>query len=130
MLSDKLNPKNAVVYVRVFNRESINTYSLNEQEAAITKYATENGYNILKVFREKNTPAKTFNRPVFTEMMNYINLNKWQVKFLFVSDLPRLSTDPEGLNRLRRYLKTNGIKLISIVQSLFKYCEKHTKQTH
>ena len=132
MLNSKLflSSRGAVVYVRVYNKESTNKYSLDEQESVITKYSKDNGFNILKVFREENASAKNFDRKAFSEMMHYINLNKFLVKFVVVIDLSRISTNPNGLKRLKRYLKENRIKLISIVQSLIRYSEKQAKQAH
>lgn len=121
--------RTAVVYVRDYKRESANIYGLAEQEKAIVHYADENGFRILRVFREENISAKSFNRPQFSEMTEYIKSNKWRVKFLIVSDLNRLSTDPAGLRRFEHFLKENGIKLISIVRSMLRHTKKQVKQT-
>jgi len=128
MKNSKIYLRTAIVYVRSFKKESINIHNLEEQEKAITDFASDNGYRIIKVFREENISAKTFERPAFKEMMEYIKSNKWKVKFLIVIDVQRLSTNPAGMARLRRFLKLNGIKLISIVHSMLKYTGKQARK--
>lgn len=120
--------RTAIVYVRFFKKESLNIYSLEDQEQAIRDYASEYGYRILEVFREDNQPSKSFDRPAFRAMVNYVKENPWKVKFLIVTDRTRLSTQTTGMHELRQFLRKNGIKLISIVESMLKYASKPTKQ--
>src|SRR3989338_5643317 len=120
--------RTAIVYIRVYNKESKNMYNLNEQEKACVNYALENGYSVLKVFREENISARSFDRPQFREMIEYIKSNKWKMKFLIVSDLERLSTNQVGLWKMKQFLRSNGIRLISIVHSMLKYTWKQPKQ--
>lgn len=122
--------RTVIIYIRVYFKEKLNKYSLDSQEKACLDYALENGYRVLKVFKEENISAKSFNRPQFQAMIDYIKSNKWKIKFLIVSDVQRLSTDSAGLQRLRHFLRLNGIKLISISQSMLKYTDKQAKQAH
>jgi|GEM_PF-2152542 len=112
--------RTAIVYVRAYSKETLNIYDLSEQEKVASDYASKNGYSILKVFREENVSAKNFDRPALKEMLAYIEANKWKVKFLIVTDRTRLSTNSVGLGKLGWFLKTKGIKVISIVQSMLK----------
>lgn len=118
----------AIIYVRTYKRESNNLYSLDEQENAIANYAHEKGFRIVKVFREDNVSAKTFERPAFKEMIEYIKSNKWKIKFLIVLDVGRLTTQQGGLQRMRKYMGSQGIKIISILQTLLKYTDKQAKK--
>lgn len=128
MNNSKMFLRTAIVYVRAFNRESINVYNMEEQEKAITEFASTNGYRILGVFKEENVSARSFDRPQFLKMIEYIKSNRWKVKYLIVSDLERLSTNQDGLRRLRRFLRLNGIKVISVIHSMLKYTGKQAKQ--
>ena len=128
MKNSKMFLRTAIIYVRSFKKESINIHNLNEQEKAITDFASDNGYRILKVFKEENKSAKTFARPQFQEMLEYIKSNKWKVKFLIVSDITRLSRGVAGFYALKRFLRLNGIKLISIVESMLKYTGKQARK--
>ena len=127
MRNSRIFIKVAIVYLRTSKRERKNLYSLDEQEKAISDYASENGYSIVKVFREENASAKTFDRPAFREMVRYIKANKWRVKFILVTDLWRLSTDRDELERFRRFSRLNGIKVVSIIQLMLKYTGKRSK---
>ncbi len=118
---------NAIAYVRFFNKELENIYSLEEQKKAITDFADEKGINLIKIFPEKDISAKNFDRPAFKEMMEYIKLNR-KIKFLIVTDIGRLSNNSAGLQRLRRFLKFRGIKVISIVDLMLRYACKQPKQ--
>lgn len=119
--------RTAVVYVRDYSKESKNIYGATEQENTIRSYASENGYRILEIFKEEEKSGKTFERPQFQAMMEYIRTNKWKVKFLIVSDIQRLSTNPAELGKLKYFLKGNGVELISIVQSMLKYAGRQAK---
>jgi len=119
--------RTAIIYLRSYSREKLNLYSLEEQEKVIRDYASQNGYRILKIFREDNVSAKTFNRPAFLEMLGYIKLNPWKIKFVIVMDMSRLSTDPSGSQRLIQFFRKNGIKMISLTQWMLKTPQKTTK---
>lgn len=119
-----------IIYVRVYSKERLNSYSLETQEKACIDYAQRSGYRILKVFREGNVSARTFNRPQFQEMLEYIRANKWKIKFLVVADISRLSGDSVGMQRLRRFLKENGIRVISITEIMLRYSGKGAKTHH
>jgi len=128
MKNSKIFLRTAIIYVRDYLKESLSTYNLNEQEDLIVNYTSVNGYRILEVFREKNKSAKSFNRPQFQEMIEYIRTNKWKIKFLIVVDAKRLSTDHAGLQKFRHFLKRNRIGLISIADSISRYAGKQAKQ--
>lgn len=118
----------AIIYVRSFNKESLNIYGIDEQEKACIEFVRKNNGRVLQVFKEENRSAKSFDRPQFQEMIEYIKANKWKVKFLIVADIKRISTDQSGLWKLKYFLKRNGIRLISIANSMAKYTGKPTKQ--
>lgn len=129
MRNSKIFLRTAIIYVRDYLKESLNTHNLNEQEDLIVNYASVNGYRILEVFREKNKSAKSFDRPQFQEMIGFIKATKWKIKFLIVADIKRLSTDHTGLHKFRYFLKRNGIGLISIADSMSRHAGKQAKQT-
>ena len=117
-----------IIYARVYSMERLSSYSLDTQEKACIDYAQKSGYRILKVFREENVSARTFDRPQFQAMLDYIRANRWKIKFLIVADISRLSGDPVGKQKLRRFLRENGIRVISITESMLKYAGKQAKQ--
>ena len=120
--------RTAIGYIRVFNKEIINIYSVEDQREAIEKFAEENEYRILETFVEESKSGKSLDRPAFQRILEYVKSNPWKVKFLIVTDIERLSTSTLGLEKIRSFLKKNGIKIISIVQSMLKYTGKQPKQ--
>jgi DNA invertase Pin-like site-specific DNA recombinase len=128
MKNSQIYLRTALVYVRAYSKESLNIYGLAEQEKAITDFALKQGYRILEIFREQNLSARTFNRPAFRELMEYLKSHRWKVKFILVSDFTRLSTNKEELKRLRSFLRLEGIKVISVVGSMLRNSGKQPKQ--
>lgn len=127
MKNSKKFIRTAIVYIRNSMKEKKNIYSLDEQEKAISDFASEWGYRILEVFREENASGKTFDRSAFREMVRYIKANRWKIKFLIVTDLWRLSTDRNELERFKRFSRSNGIEVVSIIQLMLKYTGKRSK---
>ena len=59
-----MNPKTAIIYVRVSTSEQADRgVSLDNQERACHDWAFRNQVQTLKVFREEGISAKTLNRP-------------------------------------------------------------------
>lgn len=129
MRNSKIFLNTAIIYLRDYQKEKVNIYKINQQEEAIKSFAQEYGYRIVEVFREDNVSAKTFDRPVFQEMITYIRSNKGKIKFLIVTNEDRLSINPSGLERFRQFLRRNGIKIISITRLMLKYTEEQAKPT-
>ena len=120
--------RNTFVYVRSYSRESY-IYNLQEQENAIVNYANDWNYNILKIFKEENKSGKIFKGSELKEMVEYIKSHNREVKFVIVSDLSRLSTNPDMLKSLKEYFKACGVKLISISLLMARYVGEKPKQS-
>ncbi len=65
------DPRCAVLYARVSSKEQEQGYSIRAQQELLRSYATERGMLIQQEFFEVET-AKTAGRPVFAEMLRYI----------------------------------------------------------
>ena len=65
------NPRCAVLYARVSSKEQEQGYSIRAQQELLRNYAAERGMVIEQEFSEVET-AKTTGRPVFAEMLGYI----------------------------------------------------------
>lgn len=111
--------KTAVVYCRTYSRER-KTYNLVEQEKLVTDFASQNGYNILKIFLETDHSGKNFERPQLRAMLKYLDEHPWKIKFLLLSDMDRLCCNPFGLKRIRRFLRLSGVKVVSVLRSMLK----------
>ena len=126
MKHSKIFLRTAVVYIRTSSKDTPCLYS--NQENSINEYALRHGYRILQVFRDDNSYANTFERKGFREMMEYIRVNKWKVKHLIVIDRTRLSTNPVNLKRLGVFLKRNGVRIVSVAQSVLQEVLEHAKR--
>lgn len=127
MIQSKIFLRMTIVYVRAYNKESKNIFGAIEQEEAIRNFASKSGYNILEVFREEGESGKTFNRPAFQKMVEYIRSHPRKVKFLVVSDITRISTSRDGLRSFKKFIRCNDIKLISLAESMARYIVKQKK---
>jgi DNA invertase Pin-like site-specific DNA recombinase len=65
------DPRCAVLYARVSSKEQEQGYSIRAQQELLRSYAAERGMVIQQEFLEVET-AKTTGRPVFAEMLGYL----------------------------------------------------------
>ena len=100
--------KKCVIYVRTAN-ESIN--SVEEQESFLRKYANDNDIEVVKVFSDNGYSGRDFNRPSFTEMLNYIN--KEDVDCILVRDLTRITRNLFDISEFINYLRSKNIDIIT-----------------
>jgi len=123
------NKLNAVGYCRYSKNEKGVTYTIEQQKEAIEEYATENNYQILKVFTDKNISGRSFERKGLKEMLNYIDCNSNKINVLIVSDVTRLFVKLNGLWwAFKRVLSENKIILISLVRDMSKYIQKQAER--
>lgn len=121
MENSKKYLKTAIIYIRSFNKESINTYSVESQEKLIKEFLSKNNCRILETFIDENLSGKSFNRPAFQEMVNYLKENKQKIKFLVVSDKTRLfSSNKNNLRKFNFTLKKYRIKPVYITEFMLK----------
>lgn len=118
--------KASIVYVRSYNKESINQNGADEQEKVIRQYADKEGYSILKVFRDEAS-GKSLKRHSFEEMIDYVRANKGGVKFLLVINVSRLTCSVADYNRIKQFLRAHKIILVSITESLLREAGKQPK---
>ena len=128
MKSNKKDTKKTIAYVRSSDNEKVNTHYLNEQEKEIRKFASENNCKVIKVFREVNKSAKTLERPQLQAMIECIKSNKLKIECLIVTDIAKLSRDCDGLHAMKRFLRLNKVKLISMLDSALKGIGKQLKE--
>ena len=79
--------KNVIVYTRVSTDEQAQQgYSLQHQEVTATAYCNLKEYNILNLYKEDYS-AKSFIRPEWEKVMEFIKANKGKYLFLKEADL-------------------------------------------
>ncbi len=93
MIREKVNKNietnKAVAYIRVSSREQEKGYSLTAQEKLLRKYAKDEGYEIVEIFREAMS-AKKAGRKQFNLMLKYLKSHK-DVNKLLVEKTDRIT---------------------------------------
>ncbi|MEP7170313.1 MAG: recombinase family protein, partial [Bacteroidota bacterium] len=110
--------KNVIIYSRVSTQEQADHgFSLNDQECRMEQYCKIQGYNILMKKRE-DASAKTFERPEFNFILNYIKTNKGAVHKIIVIKWDRFSRNAtDALNMLRK-LKGMQVEVNAVEQPI------------
>lgn len=109
--------KTAVIYVRVSDPSQIDNFSLDTQEIACRKKATDLGCETIKLFREEGISAKSItDRPQLQEALLYCNNKKNAVGVFIVYSFSRLSRKTIDFLTIKAVLKKVGISLQSIVE--------------
>ena len=85
--------KPIVIYTRVSSRKQVKDgHGCDSQESACRSYAKSMGWNVLRVFHEKGISGATDDRPVFEEMLCFLNHLEGDVVVL-MDDVSRLARD-------------------------------------
>lgn len=107
----------AIIYIRVSTAEQAKFgYSLKAQKESCINYSKSNNYEVLKVFTEKGESAKTADRTVLKEMLNFAKANKNNIDALIIYKLDRLSRDTSDSLKMRASLKKLNIFLKSVTE--------------
>ena len=78
----------AIIYTRVSTDEQAEKgFSLRDQKDKLMKYCDAKGIEVMRHFEDDGYSAKTFNRPQFNNLLEYIKKNKGVVKKLLVVKL-------------------------------------------
>jgi len=84
--------------------------SIDSQKLEVRELAAEKGITIVKEFSETMSASKPYQRPKFTEMMEFIEAGKANAIICFKMD--RLTRNPIDEGLLKHYLETEVIKNI------------------
>lgn len=104
---EKTNKK-AVIYTRVSTEEQAQTgYSLANQEDILRRECQRFGIEVAKHFQDDDFSAKTFNRPAFQELLEYVKIKENEINYLYIVRWDRFSRNIENayemISRLRKY---------------------------
>lgn len=106
--------KKAVVYCRVSTQEQKDKgFSLEDQEFAIQNYCSHHEIEIVKVFHEDNS-AKTFDRPTYKKVYNYLKLHKNEVDFLIFHKWDRFSRNTSEAYAEKKKFEALGIEINAV----------------
>src|ERR1017187_3880716 len=103
--------KKVILYCRVSTTEQADHgYSLADQELRLEQYCKHKGYEIALQVRE-DASAKTFERPQFKRVLDYIKKNKGTVDQLLVVKWDRFSRNATDALGMIRTLLSYGVKV-------------------
>lgn len=109
---------NVITYGRVSTDEQADHgFSLNHQQEMLKKYCEIKNYNIIKHYTEDYS-AKTFIRPEWKGLMDYVKKNKNSIDMIIFTKWDRFSRNLEGALYVIRQLSSMGIIVNSIEQPL------------
>lgn len=78
------------------------------------EYVTFKGYKLVKQFVEEGESAKTDNRPVLQEMLQFCQKERGGIDILIFPKIDRFARYSEDYHHLKRYLRELGIRIESI----------------
>jgi site-specific DNA recombinase len=104
-----------VLYCRVSSDEQRNNTSLESQEEYLRKFSSDRNMVVDRVFYE-DFSAKTFDRPEWKVMVNYLKKNRKYIDYLFVYDYTRFGRNTSESFHWHSYLQKINIEVQSITQ--------------
>lgn len=89
----ELKTYNAAIYTRLSKEDEKagDSVSIESQVAMLTKYVTDNGWNLVETYKDDGYSGTNFNRPAFQEMMSRVR--KGEINLVVVKDLSRFGRD-------------------------------------
>ena len=110
--------KNVIIYGRVSTDEQALTgYSLPDQFEKLEKYCAHKGYNIVLKITEDYS-AKTFDRPAFNKVLEFIKQNKGLTNLFLVSKWSRFSRNTSESYQVINNFRKLGIEVNAIEQPI------------
>ncbi len=110
--------KNVIIYTRVSTDEQANTgFSLRHQEEALRRYCEIKGYKVVNHFQD-DFSAKTFNRPEWGKLSEYVKRNNKSVDLVLFTKWDRFSRNAEQALTIIRQMSNLGIEINSMEQPL------------
>lgn len=109
---------NAIIYTRVSTDEQADRgYSLRHQKDILEKYCSIKDIDIVAHYEEDHS-AKTFNRPEFNKLLDYLKKHKHEVDKLLVLKWDRFSRNATEAQNMLKDLGKLGVTVDAIEQPI------------
>jgi len=108
----------AVAYARVSTLAQTEGYSLGVQTADLERYCQHKGWTLKQLFVEPGSSAKTSQRPVFGEMLEYCRKHRDAIDVVLVHKIDRFMRDTYYHTQTRNLLAGYGIVLRSATEPI------------
>ena len=108
--------KNAVSYVRVSSEDQKkHGYSIGQQITNNMQFALQNGYKLVKTFKDEGISAKNMDRPALQELLAYCMDETNEVEAVIVWKLDRISRNVADYTAtLSPFFAQNNIQLLTV----------------
>lgn len=107
--------KNAVIYAR-YSSDAQKETSIEDQIRDCKKFALENKYNILRIYRDDCVSGKTDNRVQFQKMLSDSAKELFETVIVWKLDRFARNRNESALNKVK--LKKNGVKVVSAMEHI------------
>lgn len=108
----------ALIYMRVSTgRQADEGWSLDAQEKYCRKYAEQNNYTVVDVYREEGKSGTNTDRPALKDLLARCQSDK-TIKAVLVQETDRLARNTGDHIAIKAILKKANVKLISVAQPM------------
>ncbi len=90
--------------------------SLDDQAARIARTVAEHGWELVEVFADPARSGRNEQRPQLARLLRAVRKN--QVEVVVIDRIDRLSRNLFGLLSTVQYLKSHGVRLVSLRESI------------
>ena len=114
-----IQPKpKAILFARVSSKDQEETgYSLDAQEKMLKKYAEDNNFSIVKIYRVSESASGKQVRKIFNEMLAYAIKNK--IPVILCEKIDRLTRNPKDAATISDWLQADETRYIHFVKENF-----------
>ena len=110
--------KTCVRYLR-FSSEGQSNSSIEWQDTSTAHWCERNNVSIKDTFIDAGYSAKTFNRPDFKELYDFLATHYRAIDFLVVNQLDRFSRDAgEALSMVKKLQVKFGVQIVSVTEGI------------
>jgi DNA invertase Pin-like site-specific DNA recombinase len=107
----------AIIYTRVSTTDQTENFSLATQEKSCVEWCNRQNIEVAGVFREEGASAKTANRPVLQEAVNYCAVNAKDIDLFLVYKIDRFARRVLDHQTIRMTLLHFGITLRAVQET-------------
>ena len=110
--------KRAIRYLR-FSSKGQSNGSIERQELYTDNWIKFNDIQLVDTFIDRGKSAKTFDRPDFVKLQQFIAKHHKFVDYLLVDQMDRFSRDAgEAMNLVKTFQKEYGIQIVSVTEGI------------
>lgn len=110
--------KKAIRYLR-FSKQGQSVCSIERQEMITANWLKFNEVELIDSFVDEGKSARTFDRPDFIKLKDFITKHHKTVDYLVVDQLDRFSrVADEAITMVKRLQKTYGIQIVSVTENI------------